>query len=148
MQPHLLKEVRKATDKDTLGDVMYTFEPKVLNKIEVKSENLKRVQEGFYAVINASYGIGHEYIDTKYNPAGKTGTSESFLDNDNDGVIDTETISTAFIGYAPFVNPKITIAVTSPDVSYIHSSSEYMTLVTRRISRKVTDKYFEMYPID
>ena len=70
------------------------------------------------------------------------------VDSDNDGVIDTETISTAFIGYAPFANPKITIAVTSPDVSYIHSSSEYMTLVTRRISRKVTDKYFEMYPID
>lgn len=146
--PRLLKEVYASSDGIKLGKKLYTVEKKELNKVNTEEKYLKRVQEGFYAVINASYGIGHEYIDTKYNPAGKTGTSESFLDNDNDGVIDTETISTAFIGYAPFVNPKITIAVTSPDVSYIHSSSEYMTLVTRRISRKVTDKYFEMYPID
>lgn len=146
--PRLLKEVYASSDGIKLGKKLYTVEKKELNKVNTEGKYLKRVQEGFYAVINASYGIGHEYIDTKYNPAGKTGTSESFLDNDNDGVIDTETISTAFIGYAPFANPKITIAVTSPDVSYIHSSSEYMTLVTRRISRKVTDKYFEMYPID
>lgn len=146
--PRLLKEVYASSDGIKLGKKLYTVEKKELNKVNTEEKYLKRVQEGFYAVINASYGIGHEYIDTKYNPAGKTGTSESFLDNDNDGVIDTETISTAFIGYAPFANPKITIAVTSPDVSYIHSSSEYMTLVTRRISRKVTDKYFEMYPID
>ncbi|MGN0973108.1 MAG: peptidoglycan D,D-transpeptidase FtsI family protein [Bacilli bacterium] len=146
--PRLLKEVYASSDGVKLGKKLYTVEKKELNKVNTEEKYLKRVQEGFYAVINASYGIGHEYIDTKYNPAGKTGTSESFLDNDNDGVIDTETISTAFIGYAPFDNPKITIAVTSPDVSYINSSSEYMTLVTRRISRKVTDKYFEMYPID
>ena len=28
-------------------------------------------------------GTGYCYTDTKYNPAGKTGTSESFLDLDN-----------------------------------------------------------------
>ena len=145
--PHLLKEVYSTTDSNKLGEKLYDNEPKELNKVQTEEKYLKRVQEGFYAVINSWYGIGHDYIDTKFNPAGKTGTSESFLDNDGDGKIDTETISTSFIGYAPFDNPKITIAVTSPDVSYIHSSSDYMSLVTRRISKKVTDTYFTMYPL-
>lgn len=146
--PKLLKEVYESSTGSRLGKKLYTIEKKELNKVNTEEQYLKRVQEGFYAVINASYGIGHEYIDTVYRPAGKTGTSESFLDTDGDEAIDTETISTSFIGYAPFEKPKISIAVTSPDVSYIHSTSDYMTLVTRRISRKVTDMYFKMYPID
>lgn len=146
--PRLLKEVYASSSGSKLGKKLYDGKAKELNKVNTEEKYLKRVQEGFYAVINASYGIGHEYIDTIYRPAGKTGTSESFLDTDGDGFIDTETISTSFIGYAPFDKPKISIAVTSPDVSYIHSSSDYMTLVTRRISRKVTDTYFKMYPID
>ena len=145
--PHLLKEIHDSSSNSKMGNKISDFKKKELNKVKTEEKYLKRVQEGFYAVINSWYGIGHDYIDTKYNPAGKTGTSESFLDNDGDGVIDTETISTSFIGYAPFDNPKITITVTSPDVSYIHSSSDYMSLVTRRISKKVTDTYFSMYPV-
>ena len=138
--PHILKKV-----KNQNKDVIYEFRPKILNKVSTDPKYLSRVKEGFYAVINASYGIGHGYIDIKYNPAGKTGTSESFLDTDYDGIIDTETISTSFIGYAPSDNPKISITVTSPDISYIHSSSDFMAFTTRRISKQVTDEYFRKY---
>ena len=129
MQPHLLIEVRKATDKDTLGDVMYTFEPKVLNKIEVKSENLKRVQEGFYAVMHMSGGYGRGYINDRMDAAGKTGTSQSFIDTNNDGIIDTETITSSFIGYAPYNNPKVAFMVTSPNSSHTNSSNNFASLV-------------------
>ena len=49
-------------------------------------------------------------------PSGKTGTSESFLDTDGDGVIDTPTLSNAFVGYAPSNKPVMSITVTSPDL--------------------------------
>ena len=144
--PHFLKDVYSSKDKD-LTTKIYSYNKKELNKIDTDPKYLNRVKEGFYAVINASYGIGHGYIDTNYSPAGKTGTSESFLDTNSDGKIDTETISTSFIGYAPSNDPKITITVTSPDISYIHSSSDFMAFVTRRISKKATDAYFSIYPI-
>lgn len=147
MQPHLLKEVRKATDKDTLGDVMYTFEPKVLNKVEVKSENLKRVQEGFYAVMHMSGGYGRGYADDRMDAAGKTGTSQSFIDTNNDGIIDTETITTSFIGYAPYNNPKVAFMVTSPNSSHANSGSDFTSLVNYRLTRAITDKYYDMYGI-
>ena len=147
MQPHLLKEVRKATDKDTLGDVMYTFEPKVLNKIEVKSENLKRVQEGFYAVMHMSGGYGRGYINDRMDAAGKTGTSQSFIDTNNDGIIDTETITSSFIGYAPYNNPKVASMVTSPNSSHTNSSNNFASLVNYRLTRAITDKYYDMYGI-
>lgn len=147
MQPHLLKEVRKATDKDTLGDVMYTFEPKVLNKIEVKSENLKRVQEGFYAVMHMPGGYGRGYINDRMDAAGKTGTSQSFIDTNNDGIIDTETITSSFIGYAPYNNPKVAFMVTSPNSSHTNSSNNFASLVNYRLTRAITDKYYDMYGI-
>lgn len=147
MQPHLLKEVRKATDKDTLGDVMYTFEPKVLNKVEVKSENLKRVQEGFYAVMHMPGGYGRGYINDRMDAAGKTGTSQSFIDTNNDGIIDTETITSSFIGYAPYNNPKVAFMVTSPNSSHTNSSNNFASLVNYRLTRAITDKYYDMYGI-
>ena len=147
MQPHLLKEVRKATDKDTLGDVMYIFEPKVLNKVEVKSENLKRVQEGFYAVMHMPGGYGRGYINDRMDAAGKTGTSQSFIDTDNDGIIDTETITSSFIGYAPYNSPKVAFLVTSPNSSHSNSGSDFASLVNYRLTRAITDKYYDMYGI-
>ena len=145
LQPHLLKEVHESTSNDSLGKTIYTFKKNELNKINTKKEYMDRMKQGFYAVMHepGAYGIG--YIDSKYDSAGKTGTSQSFLDTDNDGVIDTETITSSFIGYAPAKNPKMSVIVTSPDSSHPNGSSDFASLVTYRITQKVTNKYFELY---
>ncbi len=147
LEPHLLKEVHAATDTEELGPIKLKVEKKVLNTIDTKPEYMNRVKEGFYAVVNAPGGYGVGYIDKKYQAAGKTGTSQSFLDTDNDGVIDTETITSSFIGYAPSSNPKMSIIVTSPDSSHPSSRSNYASLVTYYLTQAVTNKYFEMYPL-
>ena len=64
---------------------------KELNTVAIKPEYMARIQEGIKAVL--SYGTGVGYIDLGYKPAGKTGTSQSLVDTDNDGKVDTETIS-------------------------------------------------------
>lgn len=147
MRPHLLKEVRKATDDLSLGDILMSYKSELLNTVNVREENMRRVQEGFYAVMHMAGGYGRGYTDDRLDAAGKTGTSQSFIDTDNDGIIDTETITTSFIGYAPYNDPKITFMVTSPNSSHLTSSSSYMSLVNYRLSRAVTDKYYEMYGI-
>ncbi len=142
MRPHLLKEVRKSTDTAELGKVIYTYEPVVQNKIDTKDEYMSRVKEGFYAVVNAPGGYGRGYMDPKYSPAGKTGTSQSFIDTDNNGVIDTETITSSFVGYAPSDNPQMSIIVTSPNSSMPNTRNAYSSLVTMRITKRLTDAYF------
>lgn len=143
--PHLLKEVHASTEDSSLGETILTVEKKVLNTVDTKSEYMARVKEGFYAVMHSSGGYGRGYIDDKWDAAGKTGTSQSFIDTDNDGVIDTETITSSFVGYAPANNPVMSIMVASPDSSHPNSSTDYASLVTLHITKEVTNKFFELY---
>lgn len=148
LAPHLLKEVHQATDSEELGETIYEYGTKLLNKVNTEAVYLNRVKEGFHAVMTKSYGLGKDYIDAKYDPSGKTGTSQSFTDVDKDGVIDTATVSTAFVGYAPTTNPKMAITVTSPDSSWENPNNSYSTLVTRRISKRASEAYFNLYPLE
>ena len=145
LQPHLLKEVHSSSSNDQIGELEFKVEKKVLNKIDTKKEYMDRVKEGFVAVLNSPGGYGVGYMNQNMKPAGKTGTSQSFIDTDGNGVIDTETITSSFIGYAPYDNPKMSIVVTSPDSSHPNSNSDYASLVTYRITQRVTEKYSEMY---
>jgi len=137
LKPHLLKEVYDN------NKIIKKVEPTILNKIDTKEEYFNRVKEGFIAVMEDGYG--KNVMGTSPKPAGKTGTSESFLDTNNDNKIDTPTISNSFVGYAPYDNPKMSITVTSPDVSYINSNNDYITYMNRRIAKEVSNKYFELY---
>ena len=115
----------------------------ILNNIDLDSKYINRIREGFKAVLGYN-GTGYGYIDIKYNPAGKTGTSQSFYDSDHNGVIDKETISSTFAGFAPFDNPKMSIVVVTPDVSHIYGIS-YLSTINKRISNQISRKYFEIY---
>ena len=148
LAPHLLKEVHASSNTDEIGPLEQIIEKKVLNTIDTKPEYMARVKEGFIAVLNSPGGYGVGYIDGSMRPAGKTGTSQSFIDTDNDGSIDTETITSSFIGYAPYDNPKMSILVTSPDSSRPNESTTFASLVTYRITQRVSQKYKEMYGID
>ena len=146
IEPHLLKEVHGSTNDEKLGKIIHEVKPKVLNKIDTKEEYMQRVREGFYAVVNRSDGYGRGYMNTAYSPAGKTGTSQSFIDTDNDGVIDKETITSNFIGYAPSDNPRMSITVVSPNSSRPDTSTDHASLVTLRITKRATDAYFGLNP--
>lgn len=139
MKPYLLKEVHSNND-----EVIYTTEPTILNEVETDTQYMERVREGFRQVLEPR-GTGYSYIDAKYNPAGKTGTSQSFIDTDNDGKIDTETITTNFVGYAPYDNPTVTFTIISPDVATSDAPDNQISKVNRRITQKVSEKYFEIY---
>ena len=146
LAPHLLKEVHSSSETEEIGKLEYTVEKNVLNTINTSPEYMARVKEGFAAVMDWGYGVG--YIDYSFRAAGKTGTSQSFIDTNNDGRIDTETITSSFIGYLPRENPKVSIVVTSPDSSHPNSNINYASLVTYRITGEVTNKYVEMYGLD
>lgn len=144
LQSHLLKAVYSSKE-EKLTSVIYENETKVLNQVNTKQEYLDRVKLGFQAVLEYG-GTGSGYIDKQYKPAGKTGTSQSFIDTDGDGIIDKETVTTTFVGYAPYDDPKVTFTVVSPDVYHYDNNSTYQTMVTKRIANRISQKYFELYP--
>lgn len=145
IKPTLLKEVY-SSKKEPFKEFIFQQQPTVLNKINTKPEYLNRVKEGLKLVLTSG-ATGWRFIDLAYQPAGKTGTSQSFVDADKDGKIDTETITTTFSGYAPADNPKVVFTAVSPDIYYSKTGSTYQTLVNRRISSRISQAYFELYPL-
>ena len=118
---------------DNNQNVVLKIEPTILNELDIPIEYINRVKEGLKAVI--SYGSGKSYTNLK--AAGKTGTSESFIDSDNDGKIDEETITTNFVMYYPLNNPKIAISVTSPNIGTPFSNYRYP--INNNIIKKITN---------
>lgn len=143
-QPMLLKEVYEASDNpsDKFGKKIYTQDPIKLGNVDVEKQYIDRVHEGFRAVV--AYGLGTTYMGNYQSiGAGKTGTSQSFLDTDGDGKVDTGTISTSFVGYAPYDNPRMSIAVISPDVAT--ANADTTSSINKRLSSQIVNKYFEIY---
>lgn len=140
-QPYLLKEIHSPSNTGTLGDAIYEAKKVKLGMVDVEEKYIERVRYGFSRVV--SDGLGYGYMGNYTNSSGKTGTSQSFIDTDNDGKVDTETITSSFVGYSPTDNPIMSIVVVSPDISH-NSSYEYQSSVTKRISANAVNKFFEL----
>lgn len=140
---HFLKEVRSKTMTTEIGNLEYAFESIKYNKVSLDDKYINRIRLGFAEVMRT--GIGRGYMGNIKSPAGKTGTSQSFIDTDGDGKIDKETLSNAFVGYAPANNPIMSIVVLSPDISHKYNKSSYQTLVNRRLCSKISEKFFDIY---
>ena len=113
-----------------------------INKVETKEKYIKRIQKGFRLVMTNGTGAG--YIKYEYDPAGKTGTSESMIDVDNDGVVDNETVSNNFITYAPFNKPIVSIMTSSPNVQN-PKRGEYKSDINYRLMEKSSNIFFKYY---
>ena len=137
MRPYLYKGLYN-------DETSYDQNKKELNKVNTEQKYMDRVHEGFEAVLK--YGTGAGYIDMTYKPAGKTGTSQSFVDSDNDGKVDTETISTTFVAYAPYDDPKVTFTIVSPNISHNNGKSSHQSAINKRLAQRISKKYFEIYP--
>lgn len=142
LKPFLLKAVYSPT-KDGLTNILSETKPTVLNKVNTDDKYLNRVKEGFKAVMTAG-GTGNGYVSMDYKPAGKTGTSQSFIDTDGDGMIDKETLTGTFASYAPYDNPKVSFVAVTPDYYYNEGSST-RTHIIIRLSSRISKKYFELY---
>ena len=124
------------------GKTLYEIKPTVLNTLGVKKKYINRVQLGFRNVMTRGTGVG--YMDDAPVPSGKTGTSESFVDLDGNGVIDAESISNNFVGYAPSNKPTMSIAAAFPDIQN-PKGGKYKSYVNQVIVSKATSIYFSLY---
>lgn len=127
---------------DDKGKVLYEIKPTVLNELDIERKHIDRIKKGLNLVM--TNGTGYGYMEKAPNPSGKTGTSESFIDTNNDGIIDKETISNNFVGYAPSNKPVMSVAASFPDIQY-PASSKYKSYANQRIVSKTTEIFFSLY---
>lgn len=117
--------------------VIYENKIAELNKIDLEEKYLKRIQESLREVIKT--GTAYWYASPDSEAAGKTGTSESWIDSDFDGKIDSFVLSHTFLMYAPFENPKYSMVVISPNISNLNGKTKYRVQVNRLIARNIND---------
>lgn len=143
VQLHFLKEIHAQTMTDSIGNLESSFNPEVYNNVDLDKKYIDRIRYGFSQVMSSGLGVG--YMGNVPNPAGKTGTAQSFVDSDNDGKVDKETITNTFAGYYPADNPVMSIVTISPDISHRYHNSTYNTTVNKRIASQISEKFFEIY---
>src|SRR5690625_4260766 len=140
VKPHIVKDIHNpSVDKD-LGSIYKSNETEVLNKMNIKDSELKRIQEGFRGAFQSEGGTGYSYWSGKnYNPAGKTGTAEYKIYEDGEMVAETENLS--LVGYAPYDDPEIAFAVVVPNLSKKRPRSNP---INHAIGTGIMDAYFDM----
>ncbi|WP_373779250.1 penicillin-binding protein 2 [Glaesserella sp.] len=108
--PHLMKEIM-STEITPYQDPLLYEDIK-----DVPSRYWELSKQGMYNVVNASNGTGKKaFAGANYRAAGKTGTAQVFSlkgQNYNSSAIKKELHDHAwFIGYAPYDNPKVIVAI-------------------------------------
>lgn len=144
IQPRIVKEIREPVMKnDEVGPVVNEFEPVILNKVDAKPEWFDRVQEGFRRVMQEPGGTAYGAFHTaEYKPAGKTGTAQAFYDGPKRKNYDMppEVMNLSLVGYAPYDNPEIALAVMVP-WAYEGNTGHH---ANNDIGRRVLDTYFDL----
>ena len=101
LKPQFVEEI-KSSD----GKVLQTFEPEVLNSIDIKDSYWKEIETGMSKVsVQGFEGFEHSFLR-------KTGTSEQDVGGGR------RANNAVFIAYAPAENPKLAVAVVVPDGGY------------------------------
>jgi penicillin-binding protein 2 len=120
------------------------FEPKELRPVEVKNpENWDVVLNGMYSVVNEKQGTAlNAFKDANYVSAGKTGTAQLFQiaqdeKYDKENVSDRLRDNAMYVGYAPYDNPEIVIAVALENAG---------SGAATPVARQVMDFYFRDQP--
>jgi penicillin-binding protein A len=140
----MVKEIREPNLESDLGQIQHSFEPVILNRVDMKDEYIKRVQEGFRQVYQESGGTATSSFGYKpysdYNLAGKTGTAQSFYyDSEKKKLyVDEPTFNLTIVGYAPFDNPEVAFSVVVP---YVKSDKHP---INKLIGQDIIKAYFDL----
>ncbi|MBR4641807.1 MAG: penicillin-binding protein 2 [Selenomonadaceae bacterium] len=106
-KPHLVRQIL-TQDKEVIKD----FQPELVGELQVEPWVIELVQSGLHDVtVNGT--AARNFIGFPYDIAGKTGTAENSQGTDHGW----------FVGYGPFDNPAISVAVIVEQGGYGASSA-------------------------
>lgn len=140
----MVKEIREPYPNNELGNIIDSFEPVILNRIDMKDEHIGRVQEGFRQVFQESGGTATSYFNHKpysdYKIAGKTGTAQSNYYDPiaKRNLTEFPTYNLTLVGYAPFDQPEVAFSIVVP---YVKTDKHP---VNKLIGQAILKAYFDL----
>ena len=123
------------------GQIILKNNGNILNTIDLEERYKNRIKEGLRNV--SLYGTGSSYIDKKYEASSKTGTSESILDSDGDGISDTFATTRTFISYMPSDKPIYSLVIVSPNIDYKENEFTRTYPINMYLAREISKILFE-----
>lgn len=121
-KPHVVQKIVTQN-----GELIKEFQPELLSELDVPSWIIELVQSSLHDV--TKYGTAaSNFAGFPYDIAGKTGTAENSQGRDHGW----------FVGYAPFNNPQISIAV-------VVEQGGFGALSAVPIGRMIMEAYFQIY---
>ena len=121
-KPHIVKTIRSPID----GSVVLEKEPELVESIPMHEENIDAVLNGMLGVTEDGTASSH-FREYPIEVGGKTGSAQVAVGSDNG----------LFVGYAPFDDPEIAIAVV---IEHGNSGGDVVPVV-----KDVLDAYFNNY---
>ena len=112
--------------ENTDGTLLQKFEPEVYNQVEVADSTWNAVQSGMRMVAENTSSLS-KLSELGLNVAGKTGTAQQSKSHPNHAL---------FIGYAPYEEPEIAVAV--------RIANGYTSANTAEVAADVFKYYFEL----
>jgi penicillin-binding protein 2 len=135
--------VRQIKDKD--GRVVKETFPTIEKRLESRPDTLSRIQKGLFGVVNEKGGTGWRARMKQIKVAGKTGTAQVVSLKKGPKSKEDEEIPYKhrdhawFVGYAPYENPEIAVAVIVEHGG--HGGSAAAPIV-----RQIIEAYNKYYP--
>ncbi|MBL1223630.1 penicillin-binding transpeptidase domain-containing protein [Enterococcus sp. BWR-S5] len=141
MQAHIVEGIYENNLDGTLGALKEAAQPKILNEVNISSDQMNLIQQGFYNVVygNSAYTTGKYMSDSLMTIAAKTGTAETTYVDAN-GVAH-ETVNSNVIAYGPYEDPEIAVSVILPNLN--NNSENFKN--NQYMAKAVINAYAEMY---
>ena len=142
ISPHLAEGIYGNKEDGSLGDKIKDITGQSLNQVNISSENMAIIQEGFYQVVHGASGFstGTALANSSVPISAKTGRAETFVTK-NDGQVESA-VNTNIVAYAPSNNPKIAVAVVLPNLTDLQSKT------SQAIMTDIVNLYNSLYPMN
>ena len=119
---HLLKEVKS----NDFSQVLYTYEPQVMDTIEIQEKNLEAVKKGMLELTQTSLARYFSNLDVQVGA--KTGSAQISAQTESNAV---------FVCFAPYDNPEIAVSIV---VEHGGSGSELAAMASDILSYYFSSK--------
>ncbi len=139
-KPYIVKEIL-----DNQGKAIKTFEPELLNEIDLKDSTWNAIHQGLYKVVNEPRGTAWWRRGLGNQMAGKTGTSQVVKAQNEEQLYAKCSEKEykfrhhgVFVGFAPFDNPQIAVAAL---IEHGCGGSSAAAPVVEKVVNKYMKKY-------
>ena len=145
LKPYLVRQVK---DKD--GRVVKETFPSIENRLVSLPDTLSTIQKGLFGVVNEKRGTGGRARLKGITVAGKTGTAQVVSlkkgpkSDEDEEILYKHRDHAWFVGYAPYENPEIAVAVIVEHGG--HGGSAAAPIVRQII--EAYNKYYPQNPVE